>query len=538
MSIKLTEELLQLEAHVGQNKGQVITEGALVLPANKPGIAEIVKVIAKPRAEMIQVEEDCVVAEGLLQVTLIYLKSPDEDGLSGYESVTWERVLPFSHLFEIPGVQPGMKAEVEFELQEPTLDISGDGRSVQAEWLVDGFAKVTNRYSAWVVTNALSTASRRLDVDVETVKVQEVLGWAEGRFEVGETVAVANRGPAIDQVFYAEAQPVVRSARCREEEVAVTGSVTLEILYRPEGEETVRLLKWEDALRFEQVLDLAGAKPGSQPIVDVRVTDLYTRPVVGGTGLEVQVHLALEVKVVHSRSINLVESIAADREGPAIACRREEIRLEQRIGRANRYVDSKFTIEVPESKPPVNRIISFQGRAKVADVTMEGSRITVTGFVDVEMLYEGHVDLDAPPVYFAQWGNAAAFETLLEIPGAESGMDVQVDVEVAELIPDLINRETCEVHGQVNIEAQVVEVIEREVVVRPWRLRPPRDGHLPTSVSGSNRRIPSGRLPPGTAVPWSCCSITTLDWGMWSRRAFCPSGCGCLSPGKPSPRTA
>ena len=74
-------------------------------------------------------------------------------------------------------------------------------------------------------------------------------------------------------------------------------------------------------------------------------------------------------------------------------------------------------------------------------------------------------------------GECAAFETLLEIPG-ESGMDVQVDVEVAELIPDLINRETCEVHGQVNIEAQVVEVIEREVVaeaveVKTTKGRPP-----------------------------------------------------------------
>ena len=199
--------------------------------------------------------------------------------------------------------------------------------------------------TAWVVTNALSTASRRLDVDVETVKVQEVLGWAEGRFEVGETVAVANRGPAIDQVFYAEAQPVVRSARCREEEVAVTGSVTLEILYRPEGEETVRLLKWEDALRFEQVLDLAGAKPGSQPIVDVRVTDLYTRPVVGGTGLEVQVHLALEVKVVHSRSINLRIHRCRQRGrlSPVVARRYVWSSASKPIC----YVDSKFTIEVP-----------------------------------------------------------------------------------------------------------------------------------------------------------------------------------------------
>ena len=114
----------------------------------------------------------------------------------------------------------------------------------------------------------------------------------------------------------------------------------------------------------------------------------------------------------------------------------------------------------------------------------------------------------------------------------------RLDVEVAELIPDLINRETCEVHGQVNIEAQVVEVIEREVVAEAVEVKTTK-GRPPSYVCV--RVQPEDTLWKIAARYGSTVELL-LNYnpglGDVEQEGFCPSGCGCLSPGKPSPRTA
>ncbi len=481
MSIKLTEELLQLQAHVGQNTGQVIAQGTLVLPSHKPTLAQVVKVIGEPKVEAIQVEEDRVVAEGLLKVTLLYMSTPEEDGLSQYDAVTWERTLPFSYLFDIPGAMPGMTAEVEFELGDSSLEVSSDGRSAQAEWVVDGFAKVSASQSAWVVTSALSTTSRTLDVDAETMKIEEVLGSDVGQFEVGGTIALSSSGPAIEQVLYVSAEPQIASARCQADSVSVSGFVSCQILYRPEGMQTIAALQWSDAIDFEQLIELDGAVSGANAIVDLELIEFSARPVVGGTGLEVHGTVRAKAKAVQVRSLSLVESITGDKSGPEIACRREEVRLEQRIGQSSKHLNSKFTVEVPEAKPPVDRIVTFQGSAKAQDVKIQANRVVVSGLIDVEMLYEGHVDLDDPPVYAARWGNATTFEAVLDIPGAESGMDVQVEAEVVEIAPDLINRETCEVDVGLRVDVKVSETVDREIVAEAVEVKT-ATGRPPTYV--------------------------------------------------------
>lgn len=471
MSIKLTEELLHLQTHVGQNTGQVIAEGTLVLPSHKPAVVQVVKAIGEPSADSIQVEEDRVVVEGLLKVTLLYLTAPDEDGMSGYDAVTWERVLPFSYLFDIPGAMPGMEAEVEFELGELSLDVAADGRSVQAEWVVDGFARVLQKQNVWVVVNALSTTSRTLDVDAESVRIEEVLGSVTEEFEISGTIALAGAGPAIEQLLYVTAEPVVTAARCHSDRLSVSGHISCQILYRPEGQQTVEALHWQEAISFEQLLNLPGALPGANPALDLRMVDLNARPVVGGTGLELHGTVQAKAKAVEVRTLSLVESIVGDKNGPEIACRKEDVRLEQKVGQAAQHVRVQFTIEVPEAKPPVDRIITFSGSAKVHDVKLQPNRVSVAGFVDVEMLYEGHVAPDEPPVYAARWANAATFETMVEVPGAETGMDVQVEAEVVHVTPDLINRETCEVEVEINIDVRVIETFEREIVAEAVEIK-------------------------------------------------------------------
>lgn len=480
MSIKLTEELLHLDTLVGQNTGQVAVEGTLALPSHKPACAEVVKVIASPKTSTVQIEEDRVAAEGFLEVTLIYLALDEESDIA-YDSAGWERVLPFSYVFDVPGAMPGMEAEVKLELGELNAEASADGRSILAECVIDGMVRVTRPQEIWVVTDALSTTSRKLTVEAETIRVEEVLNSIDDEFAVAGTVALQTGAPFIEELFYASSSAVVTSARYQYDKLIVEGVLSCDILYKPEGAETVLARSWPDGIRFEQVLDAEGAVPGLHPYVSLSVKELKARPVVGGSGLELHGVIGIKAKALEQRSVPVVSSITGDKNGAEIVCRKEEVRLEKRVGTGARTVPSKFTIEMPESKPPVDRIISFNAKARATDVKIQPNRVSVAGFIDAEMLYEGHVDLNDPPVYAARWSSAATFDAVLDIPGAEPGMDVQYDVEIVNQFPDLINRETCEVSVDIRVAARVTEAVDREAVVEAVEVKE-LNGRAPSYV--------------------------------------------------------
>lgn len=480
MSIKLTEELLHLNTFVGQNPGQVAVEGTLTLPSHKPACAEVVHVIAVPKTHAVQIEEDSVVAEGSVQLTAIYLAVDDEGEIS-YESVSWDRVLPFSYVFDVPGAVPGMEAEVSFELGELNVEASADGRSLLAECVIDGIARVTQAQEVWVVVDALSTASKKLAVESETVRIEEVLSSVTDEFVVSGTVALPAGAPFIEELFYAGGNVVVTSARYQYDKLIVDGVLALEILYRPEGEQTVLARNWPDAIRFEQVVDVEGAVPGLHPQVVLSVKELTAQPVIGGSGLDLNGVIEIKAKAVEPRSIPVVLDIAGDKNGVEIACRKEEIRLEKRVNNGVRTVQSKFTIEMPESKPPIDRITAFRTKARITDYKLQPNRVAVTGVIDAEMLYEGHVDLTDPPVYAARWASAATFDAVVDVPGAEPDMDVQVEVGIVNQFPDLINRETCEVTVDIRVAAKVTEVIDLEAVAEAVEVKQ-TSGRAPSYV--------------------------------------------------------
>lgn len=118
---------LRLERLVGQTTGQVMLQKRAPLVSRALGIARIVGTIRELQCEVIP---DQVIVQGVLHQQVFY--------------VDWQRVeryqtedLPFTHLVDLPGVLPGMTAEVHPRLKHLSHALAPEGNAFAEKAVVE-----------------------------------------------------------------------------------------------------------------------------------------------------------------------------------------------------------------------------------------------------------------------------------------------------------------------------------------------------------------------------------------------------------------
>ncbi|MFS8543188.1 MAG: DUF3794 domain-containing protein [Limnochordales bacterium] len=96
--------------------------------------------------------------------------------------------------------------------------------------------------------------------------------------------------------------------------------------------------------------------------------------------------------------------------------------------------------EMPEAGPPpdddvASRLLAHEARAVADEVLVLGDRVSVTGHVDVSLLYVARAGGMEGQVQFAEWKGALPFEAEVAVPGAYPPMQAQVDAFLADLHP-------------------------------------------------------------------------------------------------------
>lgn len=124
----------------------------------------------------------------------------------------------------------------------------------------------------------------------------------------------------------------------------------------------------------------------------------------------------------------------------AINFNEELIRVEYVIGEETVTESITGTITIPEEKPPAERIIDVRDFGiNNLQTTIEEGGVDITGDIEVGVTYVGIVDETEPqqPVHFVE--GRLALANFVDIPEAEPGMNVFVDINVRRISFDQID---------------------------------------------------------------------------------------------------
>ena len=492
MSLDLSFHRLAFERTLTENKAETVVEGTLTLPNGAPEVGRGLILTATPRVSEVEVKEDRVVFEGTLDLQFLYAhyeerrqrrESADRDDegeelqpalAEALERVTWERELPFVYILELPGVSEGQNVRTDAHVRAVTFELRSDRATLDVE--------ATIALSAWVAevdeARIAKVARRAEDVEVETksVRVRNWLGAGRGEAKAAGSLDLEGRAVP-DRMLELVAEPAVTEVAVEDGAVSVKGTVHYSAFYVGADGAGPQYSEWHRGVTFEASVPVAGAVRGAAAKVEAAAGPTRFQVYVeeGERSLEVQTPIRLSVTVEDPREVRLVSGLSSKvRE---IAVRKETIRLREAVGEGSATENARASLDVPEGRPGIERILYGNAEAFVDDVHVLGDKVAAEIHVDLELVYVGRSGQGGLEV--VRWPRAAELDVEIPVDGAEPGLMRRVSVQVERVLFDLVNRESVDAAVTVKATAELFRDTEAEVVVEAVEV-PPVDPNPPT----------------------------------------------------------
>ncbi|OPY58678.1 MAG: LysM domain protein [Pelotomaculum sp. PtaU1.Bin035] len=257
----------------------------------------------------------------------------------------------------------------------------------------------------------------------ERLKVNLVQGENIVQTVVRGQIEVPEAKPDVEKILSKEAKAKVRSVSIVPDKVIVDGTLTLQVMYVAFiPDQSVHSMHAD--VNFTTYVDVAGAEPGMDYVVEFTVEDVSLTPSRDNAcKSDVAAVLSVFAKVMDIDELEVLTTTPSGNE----ALETQDITVEHMIDdKATKQVIVSDTFELPEEKPDVENILDTKAEAEVTGKRVLAGKVIVDGEVRLRVLYTGMV----PEQSVHDLHHVIKFSDFVEVPEAQPGMNVQVRAEV------------------------------------------------------------------------------------------------------------
>ncbi|MCL6478010.1 MAG: DUF3794 domain-containing protein [Peptococcaceae bacterium] len=291
----------------------------------------------------------------------------------------------------------------------------------------------------------------------ERLRVNQLVSDKTTQTVVRGFVTVPDQKPDVEKVLSIDKSVKVRNVEIVPDKVIVEGTLTLQIVYVAlDPAQSVHHMHGQ--INFTTFVETPGALPGMTVDVDITVEDVnVTRRTGHPRDFDVAAVLEVTARVSDVMDIDVVAQCPS-----GCVCETEEITVDHLIGSNRRQVMISEEFDVPEEKPPVEKILDTDVKVEIVGTKVLRNKVIVDGTATVSVLYVGM--LPDQPVHSLQ--RTFNFSEFVEVPGAMQEMEVRVDVAVESVDIDILTGKCDRLRADIvlKLTANVVEPRKVKVI--------------------------------------------------------------------------
>lgn len=504
MNLHIRPTPIRFQAAAGESSLKAVVEGSLALPARFPPIRRIVRVSAVPRLDQWHAAAGEVSLEGTLDVSLLYAAdagAPEawghgDDGDGGYDDaadygaddglgireelyrVLWRREIPYYGAVELPEADEGTEVVARVDVDDIRAAIGSGGRSLDVDAVLAASVRAVRTEEVEVPVFFGMTG------DGTGVRLQrEVLRVRTHGLRLQQVASVTGRlrlpsdAPPVRRPLDVGVVPTVEGVTVGDGWAEAAGSLDVHLAYAPaaEGMGPVQFVAWSGQLAFSHRFADGELSAGQRGTVRARVLSVDAEAGDEGRELEVFADIELTLETGEPLEVEVVADVTPGPGDEAVETRSESFTVQVTAGEGEQVRSVSGTLEIPPDAPPIERLLAHEARAVAAETLVLGDRVSVAGHVDVSLLYVGRGEEVDDPVHFVEWKAALPLELDISVPGVHPPMQAHVELEVLDIEPDLLNRETVEWRGRVRAAATVEESRPVDAIVEAVAVAPEED---------------------------------------------------------------
>ena len=262
----------------------------------------------------------------------------------------------------------------------------------------------------------------------ERLRVNMVISENTVQTVVRGKISVPDAKPDVEKVLSTDKTVSVKKTEVLPDKVVVEGTINIQVVYVA-FEPAQSVHHFHDQLKFTTFVDVPGAMPGMDVDVNVTVEDVsIVRARKNPRDFDVSAVLEVMAKVTEVQELDVITQCPS-----GCTCDTETIDVDHVVGSKSRQVIISDVFEVPEEKPPVEKILDVDAKVEITETRVLKNKVIFDGTVTLQVLYVGM--LPDQPVH--QLHHTFKFSDFVEVPGAMQDMDVRFNVMVENVDVDM-----------------------------------------------------------------------------------------------------
>ncbi len=469
-------ERLKVHLVQGENRVQAIVRGQIKVPEAKPDVDKILSKEAKAKAKNVSIVPDKVIVDGVLTLQVMYVAfKPDQSVHSLHADVN------FTSFVDVEGAEPGDEHMVEITVEDVSLTPSKkDATKFDVAAVLSIFVKITKADEMEILT---SVPAGNEALETQDITVEHLIGdKTVKQVIVSDKFDVPYEKPDVEKILGAKAEVEVTDKRVLTGKVIVDGEVTVQVLYAAmKPEQSVHDL--QHIIKFNDFVEVPDARPGMNvqvhPVVENVDVESLLDPM-----LSADVIVKLIVFVSETRTLEDVPVRLRDEEGFI----RKRLKVDREIGFGEIQVVLRETTEVPAAKPDIMKVLDARvDKTEVTETNILDGKVLVSGYVDVEVMYvSAKPGQDVHALH-----QRLNFRTFVVVDGAESDMDVKVEIK-----PEFVSvdQQGADLHTEVvlKVRATVTEMSQLTVYEPTGVIPTPTPTPTPTPCPPTKYTVKAG----------------------------------------------
>ncbi len=395
---------------------QVTTNQNVVLPL---AAVKVRNVVAKAVNLVAEIIPNKVIVQGVIHEQLFFVGT---DGIVHHLAGD----IPFSTFLDIPGVLPGMNAQVTAVIEEIITEVATDGLSILKKIIIEVFVKITETLQGNL---ELGNGPRLL--------LAQVAGENSAQTLIEDEVELFTPALKIDEITGTIRDVTVEIIN---DKVIVQGILHKQIFFV----DTANLERHQaEDSPFSLFVDIPGVAPGMNAEVQPRIETIIFNLISPAT-LRQKAVLEFFVKVTEN-----VEQQVTVGAGPLF-------KVEEFIGEntVQDLLESVITLNVPAVK--VREIV-----AKLQDLTTHviHDKVIVQGTIHKQIFFIGTDNIER------HQAEDIPFSVFLDIPGATPGDNVHLDSRIEAIFFELTSTTTLRQKVIISIHAIITREVQLNLVL-------------------------------------------------------------------------
>ncbi len=429
---------------IGRETAQLIQEGEIVVPDNKPDIDIILKTDAYVYPEMKRPEENRLSYKGNMVVDVLYMGKD-----KNLHSMTGEA--PISDFINIEGADEDMLSEINMHIVNMESRKVND-RKVSYKAMLETEGSVTEQINIDTVSG-IEGLDEEQQRKIEITTNRTVLNKTED-FSVQERITLPATKPPIEEILSVEADIANYEVRAGEDNVSISGDMSVAMLYISTEGSFPEVYEFD--IPFNGTLEAEGTEPDmyvdaalfiKNIFYDLSENDEGERGIVdidASVNAELTVSRSETDKVLEDAYIlnNTVDMDSTELCYTAVICRNRS------------QYPVKEAVTIPEGCPDMLQIFKTGGKAYIDNVHIYDNRVVIEGVINTDIMYiTGN---DEMPVYCCN--ESIPFSQSVETRGAREGMEASVQSNIAHIGFNMLSDREVEVRCALNTTTVVKDM--------------------------------------------------------------------------------